>query len=124
MGARLVYSSGTGGEPACPRCDSRPCRCPREANPPPSKQSVRVRRERGGRKGKTVTVAEPLLLPPDEAAKLLAELKRACGAGGALKSVTTRDGRGALALELQGDHVAAVLERLAARGFRAKRTGG
>lgn len=85
---------------------------------------MRVRRERGGRRGKTVTVAEPLLLARDEATRLLAELKRGCGAGGALKSMTAGDGRDAFALELQGDHTGTVVERLLALGLRVKRSGG
>ena len=120
---RLVYSSGPGGadgRSVCPRCSTRPCRCPIERLPAPSAQRVVVRRERAGRRGKTVTVARPLLLERPEAEALLAELKRRCGAGGALKSDATDDGRAALALELQGDHVAAVVERLLDHGFDAK----
>jgi len=95
------------------------CSCTGADAPPPSAQSVRVRRERAGRKGRTVTLAAPLLLGREEAGELLAELKRGCAAGGALKRVRTADGRAAFALELQGDHVDSVLERLRARGFRA-----
>ena len=126
MAARLVYGSGPGGadESTCPRCGGRPCRCPAERTPARSAQRVLVRRERAGRRGKTVTVARPLLLARVEAEELLGELKRRCGAGGALKIVTTDDGREALALELQGDHVVAVVERLIERGFAARRAGG
>ena len=124
MAARLVYTSGPAGPAAaCPRCAAHPCRCAEAGNAasaPPSSQSVRVRRERAGRKGRTVTVAAPLVLARSDAAELLAELKRRCGAGGTLKPVETEDGRPALALEIQGDHVAAVLEHLRTRGFRAR----
>jgi translation initiation factor 1 len=121
---RLVYSSGPGGadgRSVCPRCATRPCRCPIERLPAPSAQKVLVRCERAGRRGKTVTVARPLLLERAAAEDLLAELKRRCGAGGALKTVTTEDGRTALALELQGDHVDGVVARLVELGFVAKR---
>ena len=121
VAARLVYSSGPAGPArACPRCRTHPCRCAELAAPAPSVQPVRVRSERAGRKGRTVTLAAPLFLARAEAAELLGELKRRCGAGGTLKPVQTESGREAVALEIQGDHVAAVLEHLLARGFRAR----
>ena len=130
MGARLAFSSGPDGRgqspsDACRRCGASPCRCGAGGKAPtPARQAVRVRRERGGRRGKTVTVAEPLSLARADAIQLLSELKRECGAGGALKDVAAENGRAAFALELQGDHVATIVERLVARGFRAKRAGG
>lgn len=91
---------------------------------PPAAHAVRVRRERGGRRGKTVTVAAPLFLERAAAAELLGRLKRACGGGGTLKPVDSGDGCGALALELQGDHADRVVELLADGGFPVKRAGG
>lgn len=127
--ARLVYSSGPGGGSkanagACPRCGAAPCRCAAVAVLAPASHSVRVRRERSGRKGKTVTVAEPLFVERDEARALLKELKRGCGSGGAVKESTSQDGRPCFALEVQGDHVAAVTDGLVRRGYPAKRAGG
>jgi len=126
---RLVYSSGPeGGSKAgadpCPSCKTAPCRCKSVAVMPPASHAVRVRRERGGRKGKTVTVAAPLFVERDDARAILQELRRSCGSGGALKTATAPDGRACFSLELQGDHVASVTEGLVQRGYPAKRAGG
>jgi len=126
--ARIVYSVGPGGAgneaEECPRCGSRPCGCAAVEALPPSAQSVRVRRERSGRKGKTVTVAMPLFLEREDAGALLKDLKRGCGGGGTLKTATAPDGRSCYALEVQGDHVERVVARLVESGFSAKRAGG
>ena len=127
--ARLVYSSGPGGRSnakagACPRCEAAPCRCAAVPVLPPVSHAVRVRLERSGRKGKTVTVAGPLFVERDEARALLKELKRGCGSGGAVKESTAQDGRACYVLEVQGDHVDAVTDELTRRGYPAKRAGG
>ncbi len=85
---------------------------------------MRVRREKAGRGGKTVTVAGPFVLIRDEAAALLAAWKRLCGGGGTLKTVKTPGGDAAFELELQGDHADRILAALVAAGFPAKRSGG
>ena len=101
---RLVYSTDHGDrrkdEPAAPAESA--------AGGP-----VRVWREKGGRKGKTVTVVRGL--PHAELARVAADLKKLCGAGGAVK-----DG----AVEIQGDHRDKVVARLVAQGFAAKPAGG
>lgn len=96
---------------------------PRESLPP-SSQSPRVRRERGGRGGKTVTVVGPLALARPEAEALLASWKRMCGGGGALKEGTTPDGAPAFELEVQGDHADRLLAELVQAGYKAKKSGG
>jgi len=115
-GRGLVYS--TDGGLLCPRC-RRPvaqCRCAAEAAAAPRGDGVaRVQRESKGRGGKTVTVVRGLPLDADALAALGKALRTACGTGG-----TVRDSQ----LELQGDHVDAVLAALSARGLRAKRAGG
>ncbi|MCB0882032.1 MAG: stress response translation initiation inhibitor YciH [Thermoleophilia bacterium] len=73
---------------------------------------VRVSRTSAGRKGKTVTLATGL--PAADADRVLKELKRLCGAGGALK-----DG----VVEIQGDHRDAVQSHLE-KVYRVKRAGG
>lgn len=115
MGAsRLVYSTDRG--PACPVCRQPAERC--ACRPEGSRAAggvVRVRRERKGRGGKTVTAISGV---PEEAAsikRLAAELKRRCGSGG-----TVRDG----VIEIQGDHAQALLEDLRARGYSVKQSGG
>ena len=77
--------------------------------------SVRVGRETKGRKGAGVTVISGMPLADDELKILAKELKSRCGSGG-----TVKDG----VIEIQGDHRNLVLEELAKRGFKSKRTGG
>jgi translation initiation factor 1 len=74
---------------------------------------VRVFREKGGRGGKTVTVVRGL--PAAVLDEVASELKRHCGAGGAVKGG---------AVELQGDHRDKVAARLEAKGYRVKLAGG
>jgi translation initiation factor 1 len=127
--ARLVWSSEAGqAQPkrgkACPRCGAEPCRCEPARSLPPAEQAVRVRREKAGRGGKTVTVAGPLVLVRDEASALLAVWKRLCGGGGTLRAMRTPGGDPAFEVEVQGDHADRLLAALAAAGFPAKRSGG
>ena len=96
---------------------------PRESLPPTA-QSPRVRREKGGRGGKTVTVVGPLVLARPDAEALLASWKKMCGGGGALKPGTTPDGAPAFGLEVQGDHADRLLAELVQAGYKAKRSGG
>jgi translation initiation factor 1 len=74
---------------------------------------VRVWREKGGRRGKVVTVVRGL--PHADIASVAADLKKLCGAGGAVK-----DG----AVEIQGDHRDKVVARLQSQGYAAKPAGG
>ena len=111
----LVYS--TDGGRMCPVC-RRPlaeCACRQASAAPAGDGIVRVRRETGGRGGKTVTAVRGVPLPADELAALGKRLRRACGAGG-----TCKDG----VLEIQGDHVERVVAWLAQQGFTVKRAGG
>jgi translation initiation factor 1 len=103
---RLVYSTEHGDR----RRDA-----PAKGSPPPLPNDgvVRVFREKGGRRGKIVTVVRGL--PHGDVARVAADLKKLCGAGGAVK-----DG----AVEIQGDHREKVVARLVAQGFKAKPAGG
>jgi translation initiation factor 1 len=85
---------------------------PAAAAAAPSDGVVRVSRTRAGRKGKTVTLVTGL--PAAELEATAKELKRVCGAGGAVK-----DG----VVELQGDHRERVVAHLARR-HRVKLAGG
>jgi translation initiation factor 1 len=73
---------------------------------------VRVSRTKAGRRGKTVTLVTGL--PAGDLADVVKELKKLCGAGGAVKEGT---------VELQGDHRDKVAERLGGR-YRVKLAGG
>src|SRR6187402_3953979 len=107
--ARTVYSSAAGK--ICRGCGQpeRGCRCGQEsAEPVPVRPVAKLRVEKAGRGGKTVTVVFGL---PNNAAflkDLTQDLKRACGTGG----TATDDG-----VELQGDLRERVRDLLRARGF-------
>jgi translation initiation factor 1 len=104
---RLVYSSSDG--------DQRGVREPSAAVPlePPNDGVVRVFREKGGRRGKTVTVVRGIA--GADLASTVSDLKRLCGSGGAVKNG---------ALEIQGDHRERVAARLSALGHVVKLAGG
>ena len=107
--SRRVYSTGEGriGPPAPPRA---PLSAGSQA---PNDGVVRIFRDRGGRNGKVVTVIRGL--PARDLEARAADLKRLCGAGGAVK-----DG----AVEIQGDHRERVAERLRGLGHSVKLAGG
>jgi translation initiation factor 1 len=110
--SRLVYSSAAGR--LCPGCGQpeRGCRCAEASNEAlPARPVAKLRMEKAGRGGKTVTVVFGL---PNNAAflkNLAQDLKRTCGTGGAV----TDDG-----VELQGDLRDRVRDYLLAKGFRIK----
>jgi len=105
----------------CPHCGLPAKRCQCRANPrgvrsePAGDGVARVRREKKGRGGKTVTTVSGLPLAADALEDLAKDLRRHCGAGG-----TVKDG----VVEIQGDHADGVLALLQERGIRAKRAGG
>jgi translation initiation factor 1 len=110
--ARTVYSTGAGR--ICPRCGwpEGNCQCSKKADDPiPSRIVAKLRMEKKGRGGKTVTVIDGL---PRNAAflkELSQELKRACGTGG-----TVIDG----GIELHGDLRERVRDVLAQKKFTVK----
>jgi len=106
----------------CAHCGlpSKRCVCrknPRKTQPDLASGDgiVRVRREKKGRKGKTVTTLTGISLPEADLKVLAKELKRRCGGGGSVK-----DG----VVEIQGDHCDVLIEELERRDFKVKRTGG
>lgn len=79
---------------------------------PPSKQTARVRVEK--RKGnRKATVISGLTHEANDLPALLANLQSACGAGGTVKSDPDL-------LELQGDQVFAVTQKLKEIGYKVK----
>jgi translation initiation factor 1 len=111
--ARLIYSTDTGGK--CPVCGwpQRDCQCStRQAvEPVPARVVAKLRVEKKGRGGKTVTVVYGLPRNPEFLKELSQELKRACGAGGTV----VEDG-----IEVQGDLGARVRGALEKRGYIVK----
>ena len=111
---RMVYSTSTDG--TCPGCGwpQRDCKCSsqRAANEPiPARIVAKLRMEKKGRGGKTVTVVYGL--PKNEAflKTLCGELKRACGTGGAVV-----DG----GVEVQGELRERVRDALTKKGYVVK----
>ena len=113
----LVYSTDAGR--MCPACRQPvpSCRCASSSERaiPAGDGVARIRREVGGRGGKTVTVVSGLALDPAALTALSKRLKSACGTGGTVKSG---------ALEFQGDHREQLVSLLASEGFKSKLAGG
>lgn len=110
----LVYSTDAGRH--CPDCNQPVGACICKQSVVPAGDGIaRVRRETKGRGGKTVTTVSGVPLAEDALKELATALKKRCGTGGALK-----DG----VIEIQGDHVELLLEELARRGFKARKSGG
>ncbi|MCH7342373.1 translation initiation factor Sui1 [Pelomonas sp. CA6] len=110
----LVYSTDHGR--VCPDC-RRPqaqCAC-RDPQALLGDGRVRVRRETAGRKGKAVTVVQGLAMTQAQLTETAKALKAACGSGG-----TVKDGM----IEIQGDHLARVMDWLAKAGHAPRRAGG
>ena len=111
---RTVYSTATGG--TCPKCGwpQRDCKCSSQLGrdqPVPEKVVAKLRMEKKGRGGKTVTVVYDL---PDNALflkDLASELKRACGTGGSVADYT---------VEIQGDLRNRIREVLVKKGWTVK----
>ena len=77
-------------------------------------QPVRVKKTRGGKGGKTVTIVSGLGMNLAELKKLLKTLKIKCGTGGTVKENT---------IELQGDKVNEVIGLLIKQGYKPKQSG-
>jgi len=113
MNSKTVFSTGVGR--ICSGCGwpERDCKCSSRASTEsvPDKIVAKLRIEKTGRGGKTVTVVYDL--PPNAAflRDLSQELKRACGTGGAVAED---------AIELQGDLRDRVRELLLSKGFAVK----
>ena len=104
---RVVYSSSDGD-----LRKARPADVVRARN---TTGRVKVRREVGGRKGKTVTTVANVALDDAGLKELAGKLKKRCGVGGSVK-----DG----VIELQGDHRDTVVALLRADGHTVVLAGG
>lgn len=107
-----MYSSAAGR--ICRGCGQpeRGCRCGRGSTEAvPVRPVAKLRMEKAGRGGKTVTVVYGLPNNTAFLADLAGELKKACGTGG----TATADG-----VELQGDLRERVRSLLVAKGFQVK----
>lgn len=102
---RIVYTTGVGRV-----ADASPKKSVRRGD-----GIVRVRRETGGRGGKTVTTVQGVVVAQSALEDLAGELKRRCGTGG-----TVKDG----IIEIQGDHRDKIVAALTQRGYTVKLAGG
>jgi translation initiation factor 1 len=105
--SKVVWSTTDG--------DLRKARDPGPATRAAAGGRVRVRRETGGRRGKTVTTVSGVPVDDDALRALAGRLKKRCGVGGSAK-----DG----VIELQGDHRDVVVEVLRADGYDVVLAGG
>jgi translation initiation factor 1 len=110
--SRTVYSTDRGG--LCATCGwpLADCRCSVHLDQPvPDRITARLRLERKGRKGKTVTLVDGLPRNTPFLKELASELKRACGSGGTATEET---------VEIQGDHRDRLRELLAEKGWTVR----
>ena len=109
---RTVYSTDSGR--VCPSCGwpAKQCRCSSTyEDAVPSRIPARLRIEKAGRRGKTVTVVESLPRNAEFLKDLAKELKLYCGACG-----TALENR----VELQGDHREKLREFLRTKKWTVK----
>ena len=110
---RIVYSTGTGR--VCPGCGwpAADCQCSKTAGTEsiPARIVAKLRVEKKGRGGKTVSVVDGLPQNTAFLKDLCQDLKRACGTGGAVSEGT---------IELQGDLRERIRGLLLEKGFVVK----
>ena len=111
--SRTVYSTGSGS--ICPKCGwpTSDCKCSSQfrQEPLPAKITAKLRVEKSGRSGKTVTVVYDLPNNQTFLKELASELKRACGAGGSV----VENG-----VEIQGDLRDRIRAALQKKGWTVK----
>lgn len=120
---RLVYSTERGR--ICPECGKQvsACSCKKKKAVNVHKQqtdyhnddTIRIRREVKGRKGKTVTAVFGVPLENEQLRHFAKTLKHRCGAGGSVK-----DG----VIVIQGDHRQTLLDEIKKHGYTVKLAGG
>jgi translation initiation factor 1 len=88
---------------------------PQSLSLPPEKQTIYLRRESKGRRGKVVSLVQGLELNEKDLKALAKKLKRTVGSGGTIK-----DGM----IEIQGEHRTRIAEVLEKMGYGVKIAGG
>jgi translation initiation factor 1 len=114
---RTVYSTDQGK--ICPNCGKpvQKCDCKKKTAYLPMKRDgiIRLRIERKGRGGKSVTLVEGLPVDVDLLKVLIKDLKQHCGAGGSIKKGI---------IEIQGDVRDTAMKLLEEKGYVVKKAGG
>ncbi len=105
--SRAVYSTTDG--------DLRRARDPELTRRRADGNTVKVRREVAGRRGKAVTTVSGVPVDAVELRALAGRLKKRCGVGGSVKNGV---------IEIQGDHRPVVVEILKAEGYAPVLAGG
>lgn len=110
-----VYSTEHGR--LCPECGQpkAECNCKSRVSPQTGDGIVRVGRQTKGRKGSGVTTVSGLNLTAEQLRSLAGQLKKQCGAGGAIKNGV---------IEIQGEHRDILVGALTKLGYTVKRVGG
>jgi translation initiation factor 1 len=111
MDGKLLYSSGPEGHgPAA--------EAPKDKGPsglPPLGQLIKVRREKQGRAGKTVTTLFEFQASDRQRDELAKALKKHLGCGGTVKGNV---------VEIQGDQLHKILDQLTKLGYKPRQSGG
>ena len=120
---RLVFASDGSHKNLCKTCGLNPCKCRRGRSVAsaivPSEVLIKIRLEKKGRGGKSVSVLFNFPHNPDYFTKLAKKLKAVCGTGGTFKRCDKED-----QVELQGDHREKIKTHLEKLGFQVKLAGG
>ncbi len=117
--SKLVYSTESGR--ICPTCEKPATSCSCKGRKAKSQNNtisdgiIRIRREKKGRKGKTVTTISGFQEGADDLKQIAKGLKNQCGTGGSIK-----DG----IIVIQGDHRQTIQRELQAQSFTVKLAGG
>lgn len=114
MNDNLVYSTEKGDlrRKSSGKGQSKDRSCITKA---PNGQHIKVRREKKGRAGKTVTVIYNLPLTSLELAVLAKKIKQLCGTGGTIKDDT---------IIIQGDNQQKIIPFLINQGYKVKKSEG
>ena len=116
LGQNPFGALSSAGLPVAPEVVLKRVATPTEKVPAKNRGRVDIKRETGGRGGKTVTVVSGFVgigLPEKEA--LCKKMRGACGCGG-----TVKDGQ----IEIQGDQREKIAQILSDAGFRPVFAGG
>lgn len=114
---KLVYSTDPALQVRCERCRElrASCSCPADSDLSQWKGPARLRLEKNGRGGKTVTVVDELPLNDGFLKEWTTRLKKKCGTGG-----THRKEAQFGVIEIQGDHRDTIRAEFVAAGFKTK----
>ncbi len=114
---KLVYSTDPKLQEKCAKCRELKvnCSCAPEVDASRAKFVAKLRIEKQGRGGKTVTVIDGLPKGELFLKELTTELKKRCGSGGTY-DLAGRDG----VIEIQGEKRELIREFLAKRGIQSR----